>query len=67
MIGRATRALIADLHRQARTSGCHTEDDGVRVQVDGSFEVAPLVLAVLQVIDEREGTHDAHSSPKPER
>lgn len=53
-IERATQAIIADLHRQAERSGCRTQDDGVRVQIHGTFEVEPLVWAVVDAL--RPGT-----------
>lgn len=52
IIQRATAAAIAELHRQAETSSCATSDDGRLAQVDGSFEVEPLVRAVLTAIRE---------------
>ncbi len=50
LIRRATQAIIADLHRQAATSGCTTEDNGNSAQVDGHFKVEPLARAVLKAI-----------------
>lgn len=44
----ARAALIAELHRQAKQTGCHTTDDGRWVQVDGGFDVDLLVLAVFR-------------------
>lgn len=48
----AVAAAIAELHRQAEISGCTTEDNGSSAQVDGSFEVEPLVRAVIAAIRE---------------
>jgi hypothetical protein len=47
-IERAVRAALAELHRQAERSGCEVEDNGKLVQVDGSFEIEPLVRAILR-------------------
>jgi hypothetical protein len=49
---RAAEALVADLQRQAETSGCTVASDGPYAQVDGSFQVEPLILAVLTAIRE---------------
>lgn len=54
-IERATQAIIAELHRQAKISGCCTEDNGKSVQVDGPFKVEPLARAVLKAIGEPGG------------
>jgi hypothetical protein len=51
-IEHAIAAIVADLQRQAASSGCTVETDGCFVQVDGSFEVEPLVRAVLTAIRE---------------
>lgn len=49
---RATAAVIADLRRQSEMSGCAVDDNGRLAQVDGSFQVEPLVRAVLEAIRE---------------
>jgi len=46
-VERAVQAAIRELERQADQSGCTTATDGTFVQVDGSFEIRPLVQAVL--------------------
>jgi hypothetical protein len=48
MISHGVEAGIAELRRQAETSGCTTDSNGRFVQVDGSFEMRLLVAAVLQ-------------------
>lgn len=50
LIRRVTQAIIADLHRQSKVSGCTTEDNGKYAQVDGAFKVEPLARAVLKAI-----------------
>lgn len=47
MIERIERAILAELHRQGEAHGVTTEDNGRRVQVDGSFELRPIARAVL--------------------
>jgi hypothetical protein len=54
-VDRATRAALAELHRQGLKSGCFTEDNGRLAQVDGSFDVRRLVEAVLKVASEDRG------------
>ena len=49
---RAKRALLTELQRQAGESGCTTETNGRYVQVDGSFEIEPLVRAVIAALRE---------------
>lgn len=48
MVERAVAAGIAELQRQGRDSGCTAETNGRYVQVDGSFEIHPLVEAILR-------------------
>ena len=48
--GFITEAIIAELHRQAEQSGCHTSGNGKSVQVDGSFDAEQLAQAVLDAI-----------------
>ena len=50
LIERATQAAIAELHRQSNRTGCTTEDNGRWAQVDGSFEVEPVVRAIIAAI-----------------
>lgn len=45
---RLTEVIIAELRRQAETSGCTTEDNGKLVQVDGSFDAEQLALAIIK-------------------
>jgi len=51
LIDRLTKALLAELHRQGDERGVTVEDNGKLAQVDGSFEVQPLVAAMLAALD----------------
>lgn len=48
IVDRALAAAIAELERQGRASGDTTMTDGRSVQIDGSFEIRPLVEAILR-------------------
>lgn len=52
-IERGVAAAIANLHKQAETSGCFTEDNGASAQVDGSFKIEPMVRAILLAAEDR--------------
>ena len=49
-VARLVAIMIAELERQGQSDDgpCCVEHDGTRAQVDGSFDLAPLALAVLQ-------------------
>ncbi|MFZ5793366.1 MAG: hypothetical protein ACRCS5_06010 [Sphingomonas sp.] len=47
-VPRLVAIMIAELERQAANGGPFVEHNGTRAQVDGSFDLAPLALAVLQ-------------------
>lgn len=40
--------MIAELEQQAANGGPLVECEDTRVQVDGSFDLAPLAIAILQ-------------------
>lgn len=46
-LNRAFDAFVADLQRQAVTSGCVAETNGRLVQVDGSFDGLAALKAAL--------------------
>lgn len=46
----AVQAAITELHRQGEAKGITTEDNGAFAQIDGSFEIEPLVRAVIEAI-----------------
>ena len=48
-------AAIAELLREAEISGCVTHANGVFVQVDGCFQMTPVVTAVLAAARAQEG------------
>jgi|GEM_PF-5895557 len=51
-----TVAIIAELRRQAESSGCSTEDNGRLVQVDGSFDAEQLAAAIMSGNDSNPDT-----------
>jgi hypothetical protein len=40
--------MIAELERQAAAGGPFVEHHGTRAQVDGSFDLAAIAVAILQ-------------------
>lgn len=54
-LDRASQAFLAELHRQGKERGVTVEDNGELVQVDGSVEVRPLMLAVLASLESGAG------------
>jgi len=49
-VTRIERAIVAELKRQGERHGIAVDDNGEWAQVDGSFKLRPLALAVLAVI-----------------
>ena len=47
-VARLVAIMIAELERQAANGGPFVEHEGTLAQVDGSFDLAPLALAILQ-------------------
>lgn len=47
-VARLVAIMIAELERQAAAGGPFVEHHGTRAQIDGSFDLAPIALAVLQ-------------------
>lgn len=52
LIDGAVRAFLAELHRQGEARGVTVEDNGSLAQVDGSFEVRPIVCAIVAALRE---------------
>ncbi len=49
------RALLEELRRQGERHGVSVDDNGVWAQVDGSFKLRPIALAILTALDSRDG------------
>jgi hypothetical protein len=47
-VARLVAIMLAELERQAANDGPFVEHEGTRAQVDGSFDLAPIAVAVLQ-------------------
>jgi len=45
------RALLDELRRQGRRHGVAVDDNGIWAQVDGSFKLRPIALAILAALD----------------
>lgn len=49
-VARLVAVMIAELERQAAVGGPFVEYHGTRAQVDGSFDLAAIAVAILQEV-----------------
>lgn len=47
------RALVKELQRQGLRNGVAVDDNGTWAQVDGSFKLRPIALAILAALDDQ--------------
>ncbi len=54
-VERIIAVIVADLRRQEAITGCAVDHHGTRAQVDGSFDLAPIAVAILRELSEAGG------------